>query len=297
MEPNIAYYIDGIMKGNYSVLARAISMVENDNSMSLHILEQIKISAEIPVIGFTGPPGAGKSTLIRATVENYVKKKKRVAVVAVDPSSPFNRGALLGDRIRLGALLNHPDVYIRSLSSRGALGGLSYKTIEIVDLLRSSNFDAVIIETVGVGQSEVDVIGLADRVVVVLVPESGDEIQHFKSGIMEIADLFVINKADRPGADLFSSSLKKVLLQNNKNIGVLKTNAEEEVGTRALFEWIESPLIIDREKVLLAMTERALRLIVHKQVRSIDKRALFKKLEEQNKEPDFNLYRFIAANY
>lgn len=297
MEPNVAYYIDGITRGIYSVLARAISMVENNSPMSLEILEQIKISAEIPVIGFTGPPGAGKSTLVRATVEKYIKRKKRVAVVAIDPSSPFNQGALLGDRIRLGSLFNHPDVYIRSLSSRGALGGLSYKTIEIVDLLRSSNFDAIILETVGVGQSEVDIIGLADRVIVVLVPESGDEIQHSKSGIMEIADLFVLNKADRAGADLFFSSLKKVLHQNQKNIEVLKTNAEEEVGTQELFEWIERPLIIDREKALFVMRERAWRLIVHKQVRSIDKKALTLELDKRLNQPNFNLYRFVADNY
>lgn len=297
MELDVAYYVNGITEGNYSILARAISMVENDNSMSFQILEQLMISTDVPVIGFTGPPGAGKSTLVRATVENYVKRKKRVAVVAVDPSSPFNQGALLGDRVRMGSLFNHPDVYIRSLSSRGALGGLSYKTIEVVDLLRASNFDAIILETVGVGQSEVDVIGLADRVIVVLVPESGDEIQHSKAGIMEIADLFVLNKADREGADSFFSSLKKVLHQNQKNVEVLKTNAEEEEGTQELFDWIENPPIIDRERALFVMTERAWRLIVDKQVRSIDKRALIMKLRGLFNEPDFNLYRFIADNY
>lgn len=297
MNGGVAYYIEGIKQGNYAALARAISIVENNHALSLEILERITPSTTIPVIGFTGPPGAGKSTLVRTAVENYLNRNKRVAVLAIDPSSPFNKGSLLGDRIRMNSLFNNPDVYIRSLSSRGALGGLSYKTIEIVDVLRSSNFDAIILETVGVGQSEVDIVALADRTIVVLVPESGDEIQHSKAGIMEIADLFVVNKADRQGADAFVSSLNKILRQNGKNTSVLKTNAEEQIGTQELFAWFDRPLDVSRPDALASLSERAWRLIVDKHTRMIDKDKLIKQLELCFKQPNFNLYRFIKENY
>jgi len=294
---DVAYYVDGINKGDYGALARAISLVESDSVLSWKILERIVPSTKIPVIGFTGPPGAGKSTLVRTVVENFLNDGRKVAVLAIDPSSPFNKGSLLGDRIRMSTLFNHPDVYIRSLSSRGALGGLSYKTLEIVDVLKSSTFDAILLETVGVGQSEVDVVSLADRTVVVLVPESGDEIQHSKSGIMEIADLFVVNKADREGADSFFSSLKKTLHHNNKITPVLKTQAEEEIGTRELFDWVRGPLTTEPSKALSLLADRAWRLIVDKKVRSIDKEKLIIQLQEHSEQADFNLYRFIAENY
>src|SRR5690606_12306870 len=147
-------------------------------------------------IGITGPPGAGKSTLVNAITGHLVNEGKKIAILAVDPTSPFNFGSLLGDRIRMAQQFNNPNVYIRSLATRGALGGISAKTIEIVDLMKSADFDLILVETVGVGQSEVEIAGLADKTVVVLVPESGDEIQHIKSGLMEVAQGFVVNKAD-----------------------------------------------------------------------------------------------------
>src|SRR5262249_37535052 len=147
------------------------------------------------------PPGAGKSTLTDALIGEAIKQDKKVAVLCVDPSSPFNRGALLGDRVRMSEWYNHPKVFIRSLASRGSLGGLHPKIIEITELIKASLFDYIFIETVGVGQSEVEIAGLADVTVVVTVPESGDEIQTMKAGLMEIADIFVVNKADRPDAD------------------------------------------------------------------------------------------------
>src|SRR5690606_39202228 len=140
---------------------------------------------QVPIIGITGPPGAGKSTLVNSLSQELSGMGKKVAVLAIDPSSPFNKGSLLGDRIRMGEQFNDPNIYIRSISNRGTLGGLSERSIEISDVLRSSAFDIILIETVGVGQSEIDIVALANLTVVVLVPESGDEIQHVKSGLME----------------------------------------------------------------------------------------------------------------
>src|SRR5690606_21168919 len=186
--------------------------------------------------GITGPPGAGKSTLVNSLSKKLSGEGKRVAILAIDPSSPFNRGALLGDRIRMSQHFNDPNIYIRSMASRGTLGGLSEKAIEVIDVFRSAPFDIIFIETVGVGQSEIDIIGLADQVIVVLVPESGDDIQHVKSGLMEIANIFVVNKADREGADIFASTLEKMLKQKVSDIPVLKTVAEKFIGIQKLIE-------------------------------------------------------------
>ena len=182
-------------------LARAITRVENELTGYRELLHLLTPETGVPVTGFTGPPGAGKSTLINALVRHLRKAGKTVAVIAVDPTSPFNYGSLLGDRLRMQEHFNDEAVFIRSIATRGSLGGLSEKVIELVDLMRCAGFDHIIVETVGVGQSEVEIAGLADTTVVVLVPEAGDEIQTLKSGIMEIADVFVVNKADREGAE------------------------------------------------------------------------------------------------
>ena len=206
--------LDQIPKGDYKALARAISIVENETEGYEELLFGLNYSPKTPVIGVTGPPGAGKSTLINALVNHLISKGKKVAIVAVDPTSPFNYGSLLGDRLRMSGLFTHPNVFIRSLATRGSLGGLHPKIIEITDLVKSAAFDFVIVETVGVGQSEVEVAGLADRTVVVLVPEAGDEIQTMKAGLLEIADLFVVNKSDRPDAGRFRSHLERMMQED-----------------------------------------------------------------------------------
>jgi LAO/AO transport system kinase len=201
---------DSTAINNFRKLARALTVVENDLEGSAELLKGLNPS-NTPVIGITGPPGAGKSTLVNAMINNLSAQGKSIAVLAIDPTSPFNLGSLLGDRVRMAEQFNKPNVYIRSLATRGSLGGLSGKTIEMCDVLKSVGFDYILVETVGVGQSEVEIAGLADISVVVLVPEAGDEIQSMKSGLMEIADIFVVNKSDREGADTFANNLKKLV--------------------------------------------------------------------------------------
>jgi LAO/AO transport system kinase len=191
-----------------------------------------KHKSEIPLIGITGPPGAGKSSMVNVLIQRFVDSGKKVAVVCVDPSSPFHQGALLGDRIRMNRWFENPHVYIRSLASRGSYGGLHPKIKEIIGFITHCGFDAVMLETVGVGQSEVAVSSLVDLNILVLVPEAGDEIQFMKAGLMETADVFVINKSDRPGADAFAQSLKPYA----KGKPVFNISVAEGTGLDALFQ-------------------------------------------------------------
>jgi LAO/AO transport system kinase len=198
--------------GRRAALARVISIVENQREGFHDLLNALHPRiGRAHRIGITGPPGAGKSTLTAALIAHYRARGERVGVIAVDPTSPFTGGALLGDRIRMNEISMDDGVFIRSMATRGSLGGLALATKEIADVMDAYGFDRIIVETVGVGQSELDIAAAADSTVVVLVPESGDSIQAMKAGLMEAADLFVINKADRPGADRLAREVSTML--------------------------------------------------------------------------------------
>lgn len=281
-----------VKQGNYKILARALTFVENNIAPADQILKNLNPRAENIVIGITGPPGAGKSTLVNAITNHFTAANNRVAILAIDPTSPFNFGSLLGDRIRMAAQFNNPKVFIRSLATRGALGGISAKTIEMVDVLKASNFDIILVETVGVGQSEVEIAGLADKTIVVLVPESGDEVQNIKSGLMEIADCFVINKADRDGADTFANNLKKIVHQGLKSIPVLKTVADKNTGVTELCKWILKPVEMTNERKVHLFAEKAWRIIQNQKMMAVDKKRLQENIQAALVKDDFNVYRF-----
>ena len=231
---------EGVVAGNFLGLAKAISAIENNDTYAVQFLESLRPAA-VPIIGITGPPGAGKSTLIAGLIQEWVEAGKRIAVLSVDPSSPFHQGAILGDRIRMREWYLHPQVFIRSLASRGHLGGLNSTTIELTTLLQSAGFDMIILETVGVGQSEVEVAALADTTLVVLVPEAGDDIQMMKSGLMEVANIFVVNKSDRPEAQKFVNHLRQSLSERvGPRTELVQTTANTGDGVKELLSVINS---------------------------------------------------------
>ena len=278
-------------------LARNITLVENELAGYEELLRNLD-TQDTPVIGITGSPGAGKSTLTDALVGVLVAKGHKVGVLCVDPSSPFNLGAILGDRIRMSEWYVNPSVFIRSLGSRGNLGGLQASIIEITDVMKAAGFDYIIVETVGVGQSEVEIAGLADVTVVVLVPEGGDEIQTMKAGIMEIADIFVVNKADRPGADSYIKNLaaafSPAMRRIAKDIPIVKTVASQKGGIDELYEaikqFLDQPQSNERKELLMA--DRAYHLIQKSRMKGVTRQLLF---EEIRKKQVKNLYAFIAA--
>lgn len=291
-------YLTEIQAGNVKTLARSISVIENEWPDHGRFLELLPPSST-PVIGITGPPGAGKSTLVDALIGELVRNQKKVAVLCVDPSSPFNLGALLGDRIRMSEWYNHPNVFIRSLATRGSLGGLHPKIIEICDLIKAAPVDYIIVETVGVGQSEIEIAGLADVTVVVVVPEAGDEVQTMKAGLMEIANVFVVNKADRPEADVFVKNLNQMLApafnRQQQEIKVIKTVASQKTGTAELYAAITEYLQYKQPNTKKAwlLTEKAYLLIQQHKMKQLTKEHLKAMLEKAMQEADFNLYRFI----
>ncbi len=290
-----------IASGHEKAIARAISWVENQHPSSLALLENL--SGNTPVIGVTGPPGAGKSSLVNALVLHWSTLNLRTAIVAVDPSSPFNLGSLLGDRLRMPGLFLDPKVYIRSLSARGSLGGLSASIIEVCDVLKHAQFDRIVIETVGVGQSEIEIAGIADTTLVVSVPESGDEVQTLKSGIMEIADIFVVNKCDREGADAFANHLKKLahyrMGEDQWEIPVIQTMATDSLGIQALSDAIDlhQKLGISTHRKEQLLSEKAYRLIQRNRMKNVSIETLKQEIAIEILAGTFNLYRFAKKHY
>jgi LAO/AO transport system kinase len=272
-------------------LSRLISAAENQESDLLPILSELfSQTGHSRVIGITGPPGAGKSTLSNYFVRFAREQSQSAAVVAVDPVSPFTGGALLGDRIRLVDHFNDPQVFIRSLSTRGKLGGLSLATREVVHLVTAFGFNQVFVETVGVGQSEVEIRNLADLTLVVLVPEWGDSIQTLKAGLLEIGDLFVVNKSDREGADRLTHELKTMLqIAHRDSTPVLTSTTQDEKSVRALFAAVQS-LWEENQTIIAQRRSEASRTAMKELLEAYLLREA-KEYREKDPTPDANPYQ------
>jgi LAO/AO transport system kinase len=250
-------FVERIRAGDIRALARAITAIENDSAQSLQLMKALfPHSGNATVIGLTGSPGAGKSTLVDQLAREYRKENKTIGIVAVDPTSPYTGGAILGDRIRMQA--HHADggIYIRSMATRGFLGGLAPATADVATLLDAAGKDLVLVETVGVGQDEIDIVRLADVTVVILVPGMGDDVQTIKAGIMEIADIFVINKSDREGADRVEREIRAMqtlaIRRDDWMPPIVKTVATDGRGVPELLKTIASyrQYLEDKELVL-----------------------------------------------
>jgi LAO/AO transport system kinase len=251
---HISAWVEQIRSGNLRALSRAITAVENRTSDSHHLLKALfAYSGRARVVGLTGSPGAGKSTLVDSLAGQYRKRQQTVGVIAIDPTSPFTGGAILGDRIRMQSHTGDAGIFIRSMATRGSLGGLSSTTADVATVLDASGRDLVIIETVGVGQDEVDIVRLADVTIVILVPGMGDDVQSIKAGIMEIADIFVINKADREGAERVEREVRSMqslsMRDDNWVPPVVKTVASTGAGVAEL------AAAIDEYETFLATSE------------------------------------------
>ena len=265
MELVTAALLKGVRRGEERAIARLLTLIENRSIDRQKILTELfPYTGHAHVIGVTGSPGAGKSTLVDCLARSFSKSGLRVGIIAIDPSSPFSGGAILGDRIRMMRAEESRSVFIRSMATRGALGGISHATFEAVQVLDAAGFDIILVETVGVGQAEIDIVRTAHTVLVTLVPGMGDSVQSIKAGILEIADLFVINKADRDGADILHRDLRTLLslvdhIEGEWEPQILRTVASDESGIDELVkairdhrEWLRSsPRGEGRKKMLM----------------------------------------------
>ncbi|MCB0319507.1 MAG: methylmalonyl Co-A mutase-associated GTPase MeaB [Bdellovibrionales bacterium] len=280
--------VDGILKRNVRAVSRCITLCENRVERAERVLQELPTPEKRShIIGITGSPGAGKSSLVDRLVQELSSQGNSVAVVAIDPSSPFTGGAVLGDRIRMTNALRHPAVFVRSMATRGALGGVSRGTHDALSILESAGYDYIIVETVGVGQAEIDIVRVADTSLVVLVPGMGDSVQALKAGVLEIADVFAINKSDLPGADILEKDIRVLLSLVEDNAArwepeVVRTNALDGTGVTDLlaslqkhFDWLlQTPAGLEKrveltEQRILQMTLDSLREKIETQFKAI----------------------------
>lgn len=304
--------INGVQRGDMRAVARLITLIENDTPRVREVQAALfKNSGRAHVIGVTGAPGAGKSTLVDQLALQWKAKGKKVAVLAVDPSSPFSGGAILGDRIRMQRAGEDADIYIRSMATRGYLGGVSRATLDAVQVLDTAGFDIVFVETVGVGQGEVDIVRTADTCIVVLVPGMGDGVQAIKAGILEIADIFAINKCDRDGADLLQKDLRMLISLAEYSEGVWKppitrTVATEGAGVPELIKdaedhiaWLKSSgegrkrkLMIIKDSIVKLAGARAVEKILTKKTSELE--ALVLECAERRVDPHTVVERLLS---
>lgn len=282
--------VKGVLSGKPRSIARAISLVENNEEGAQELLKGLfPHRGESLILGITGAPGSGKSTLVDQLIGRLRAKGKKIGIVAVDPSSPFTGGAILGDRIRMMRHSTDPDVFIRSMATRGHLGGLAKATGEAISIFEAAGKDVILVETVGVGQDEVEVVKLADLILVILTPGAGDDIQIFKAGIMEIADIFVLNKADTPGANKIEIQLKAMLelgLKDKDLPPVIKTVATEGRGTEEL---VRAVLNLTAKKERADLAARRKKLIAW-MLRDITQEKLYGLISRAVKDSEFERY-------
>lgn len=287
MQKRISDLINGILEGNQRTIAKVISMIENQENGSIEVLKSIyPKTGKAWVIGITGSPGTGKSTLVDQLIMFWRKKGKKIGVIAVDPTSPFSGGAILGDRIRMMRHAYDEDVFIRSMASRGHLGGVSRFTGDVIKILDASGKDIIIVETVGVGQDEIEIVKLSDIVVLLLTPTTGDDIQAFKAGIMEIADIYVINKADLSETEKMETQLQAMLSisPQGKDIPVIKTIALTGEGVDELVNTIDSMTQSQRFENIEKRRKEFVKWLLFEHLREILSSKVIDKITEEEME-------------